>query len=199
MEWNDRFMELFRDAVGRYHEQPQTPVNNFFLPEELSLLAEIGYHPGEMHAYVQEYATKGDPGPSTILLIAAARRSYFLIQERGQIRKAKPIRAENLPAPTDDYQEVPYLPRIIAKATAKLYGILAPNVMYYDNDDREFLRSHGDIHPADFLYMVWNAHGDKQKVVSAVLTAMRHAAGITHTDATGRQNGQVVQSELPLN
>lgn len=175
MEWNDSFMNLFRNAVERYHERPQTSIDRFFLPEEVKFLADMGYQPAEMHAYVQEYALKGDPSPSTILLIAAARRSFFLTQLRGISGNARPVRAIDLPADTEDFQEIPYLPRIISKATAKLFGTLDPEIMYYDEKDRKFLREHGNIHPADFLYLTWNAHGDKQKMVSAVLNAIRTA------------------------
>lgn len=175
MEWNDSFMALFRNAVERYHERPQTGIDRFFLPEEVKLLSDIGYQPAEMHAYIQEYAVKGDPSPSTILLIAAARRSFFLTQQRGISGNARPVRAIDLPPDTDDFQEIPYLPRIISKAAAKLFGTLDPTIMYYDEKDRKFLREHGNIHPADFLYLTWQAHGDKQKMVSAVLNAIRTA------------------------
>lgn len=175
MEWNDSFMELFRNAVERYHERPQTSIERFFLPEEVKILADMGYQPAEMHAYIQEYAVKGDPSPSTILLIAAARRSFFLTQQRGISGNARPVRAIDLPPETDDFQEIAYLPRIISKAAAKLFGTLDPAIMYYDEKDRLFLREHGNIHPADFLYLTWQAHGDKQKMVSAVLNAIRSA------------------------
>ncbi len=173
MEWNDSFMSMLRAAVERYHERPQTAADRFFLPDELKLLADIGYAPEEMHGYVQDYATLGDPSPSTILLIAAARRSFFLTSQRGISGNAKPVRANDLPAETDDYQGIPYLPRIIRKAEAKLFGTLDASLMYYCAKDRQFLREHGNIHPADFLYLTWNAHGDKQKMVTAVLNAMR--------------------------
>lgn len=173
MEWNDTFMTLFRNAVERYHEQPRTGADSFFLPDELQFLASIGYQPGEMHAYVQAYATSGDPSPSTVLLIANVRRTYFLVAQRGIMSKGRVVDDSKLPAPEDEFQEIPYLPRIIDKATAKLYGSLSPELMYYSPDDRKFLREHGNIHPADFLNMVWEARGDKQKMVKHVLNCMR--------------------------
>lgn len=173
MEWNDGFMTLLRDAVARYHERPQTSPVAFFLPAEVKLLREIGYTPEEMHAYVQDYAVNGDPSPSTILLIAAARRTFFMTAQRGISGNAKPVRARDLPPADDDFQGIPYLPRIIRKAEAKLHGTLDADLMYYDEQDRIFLREHGNIHPADFLYLAWTAHGDKQKMVKAVLNAMK--------------------------
>ena len=173
MEWNNQFMTLLHHAVERYHERPKTPAEAFFLPEEVQFLIEIGYTPTEMHAYVQEYATCGDPTPSTILLIAAARRSFFLTSQRGISGNAKPLTEEDLPDENDDYQGIPYLPRIIRKAEAKLHGTLGDGLMYFCEKDREFLRAHGNIHPADFLHLTWAAHGDKQKMITTVINAMR--------------------------
>ena len=208
MEWNDAFMSLIRDSVTRYHERPQTPASGFFLPDEVKLLTEIGYTPQEMHPYIQDYATLGDPSPGTILLIAAARRTFFITAQRGISGNAKPVRAIDLPSADDDFQGIPYLPRIIRKAEAKLYGVLDAGLMYYDEQDRIFLREHGNIHPADFLYLAWRAAGDKQKMVKAVLSAMQN--GHTEEEAPRPQQtspqiwrstptgGVPVQSELKL-
>ena len=172
MEWNDRFMQMFTDAVYRFHEQPQVAVEHFFLPEEKALLDEIGYAPHEMYDYVKEYATTGEPTPGMVLLITAARRAYFLTVQRGMAGSTM-LKDTDIPRETEESQDIAYLPRIIRKAEAKLYGILPQGIMYYCPKDREFLRNHGGIHPADFLYLVWNARGDKQKVVSYVLRVMK--------------------------
>ncbi len=200
MEWNDRFMTLFKDAVERYHLRPQTAVEQFFLPAEQEFLASIGSSAAEMHAYVQEYATRGEPSPATALLIAAARRSFFMTQQRGMSGNAQPVRARDLPAENEEFQEIAYLPRIISKASAKLYGTLDSSVMYYCEKDRQFLREHGNIPPADFLYLTWSARGDKQKIVMHVLNAMRgnkpHAAEEHATKPAPA--APPTQQELPL-
>lgn len=176
MEWNDRFMMLFREGVERYLQNTRIPADRFFLPEELEFLSSIGYQAAEMHGYVQDYAVLGEPSPSTTLLIAAMRRSYFLISQRGIIGNTNPVRSGDLPAETDEFQEIPYLPRIIRKAEAKMYGTLDPTIMFGDEKDRRFLKEHGNIHPADFLYWAWIFRGDRQKMVTAVLNAIRTAA-----------------------
>lgn len=173
MEWNDRFMTLFREAVERYLLNPQTPAERFYLPEEQEFLKTIGYQPAEMHGYVREYAEKGAPSPSTALLIASVRRGYFLNAMRGKSGTAKLITAADLPPETDDFQEIAYLPRIIRKAEAKLFGILDPTLMYGDEKDRVFLSTHGGFHLADFLQLAAAARSDRQRLVSAVLNAMR--------------------------
>ncbi len=203
MEWNDRFMTLFQDAVDRYHMNPQTLAERFFLPEELEFLASIGSHGAEMHRYVQEYATKGEPSPSTALMIAATRRSFFMTQQRGMSGNAQPVRARDLPSENEEFQEIAYLPRIISKATAKLYGTLDPSVMYYCEKDRQFLREHGNIPPADFLYLTWAARGDKQKIVLHVLNAIRDKnqraeEAVPSQDKPGAAQTPATQQELPL-
>ncbi len=200
MEWNDRFMTLFKDAVERYHLHPQTQVERFFLPDELEFLTSIGSGAAEMHSYVQEYATQGEPSPSTALLIAAARRSFFMTQQRGISGNAQPVRAKDLPSENEEFQEIAYLPRIISKASAKLYGTLDPAVMYYCAKDRRFLREHGNIPPADFLYLTWSARGDKQKIVMHVLNALRDKPAHTdeHAPAKPTPAAAPTQQELPL-
>ncbi len=198
MEWNDRFMTLFKDAVVRYHLHPQTPVERFFLPEEQEFLQSIGSSAAEMHSYVQEYATQGEPSPATALLIAAARRSFFMTQQRGMSGNAQPVRAKDLPSEGEEFQEIAYLPRIISKASAKLYGTLDPAVMYYDEKDRGFLREHGAIPPADFLYLTWSARGDKQKIVMHVLNAMSTMRDKAAPTESPSAPDSPTQQELPL-
>lgn len=177
-------MQLFTEAVYRYHEQTRPTVENFFLPDEEEFLTSIGYTPHEMFDYVQEYATQGVPTPGTVLLIASVRRAYFMTIQRGMRGGATLLREADLPRETEEYQDIAYLPRIIRKAEAKLYGTLPQQVMYYCPKDRAFLQSHGNIHPADFLNMVWGAHGDKQKVVTHVLRIMKEASDLAARQAT---------------
>ena len=172
MKWNDRFMQIFTEGVYRFHEQSRLTVDRFFLPEEVDMLSSIGYTPQEMYDYIEDYATQGEPSPSTVLLIAAARRAFFQTVQRGIIG-GKQLQEKDLPREQEEFQDIAYLPRIISKAEAKLDGTLPKTVMYYCPKDREFLRTHGDIHPADFLYVVWWAHRNKQKVVSYVLRVMK--------------------------
>lgn len=182
MEWNDRFMQVFTDAVCRFHEQTRVAVDQFFLPEEKALLEEIGYSPHEMYDYVKDYATLGEPSPSTVLLIAAVRRSFFVMVQRC-IAGSALLNEADIPRESEEYQDIAYLPRIIRKAEAKLYGTLPRSVMYYCAKDRNFLRKHGDIHPADFLDVVWTAKGNKQMVVSYVLRVMKEKGQLAQLSA----------------
>ena len=65
---------------------------------------------------------------------------------------------------------IPWLPRIIKKAEAKLRGEMAPDLMYGCGGDRNFFREHR-LNPADFLRHVWAADGDEAKVLAYVKAA----------------------------
>lgn len=172
MEWNDRYMTLFREASERFLTNPHTSTERFFLPDETDFLSSIGMRAEEMHHHIADYCTHGEPSPSTALLVAAQRRSFFLTTQRGISGNAAEVKASTLPAETEEFQEIPYLPRLIRKAEATLFGTLDKALHFPDAKDCDFLRTHGGIHPADFLALVSTARGDRQKIVSAVLAAM---------------------------
>ena len=71
---------------------------------------------------------------------------------------------DDVPTFGDELEGIAYLPRILAKARAKLEGRLDPDLMFGCGGDRNFLRKHGGIHPADFLRRVWAAGGDDRAV-----------------------------------
>jgi hypothetical protein len=73
----------------------------------------------------------------------------------------------SLPAKTSEVDGIVWLPRILAKARAKLRGELDPNTMYCCGGDRAFLKRH-DIAPADFLRAVWAAGDDDTRVIDYV-------------------------------
>ena len=118
---------------------------------------------------MEDFGDEGEPTESTALLVAAVRRDYFLVVQDGKPSDTE-ITANDIPSRGDEYEGMPYLQRIIAKAEAKLRGELHPNLMFSCGGDRGFLRSNGNIHPADFLRHVWAADGDIAKVHAFVLS-----------------------------
>lgn len=174
MFWNDQFEALFQESVVRFQEG-QRNIETFFTEREKSFLASIGYKPREMFDFVEDYGQEGVPTPSTSLLVAAVRRDYFLTIQEGHFSTEEPVTVNQLPTFGDQLQDIAYLPRIIKKAEAKLRGTLDPDVMFCCGGDRNFLREHGNIHPADFLRVVWAAKGDESKIASYVKAAMRES------------------------
>ncbi|QJE99060.1 DUF5069 domain-containing protein [Luteolibacter luteus] len=166
MTWNDRFLDLFDRSVKRY-ESGDKDFTGYYDAADSALLAEIGYKPREFFDFVEDYCEEAVPSPSTAVLIAAARRDYFKVVMKGKLGE-KELTRDDVPTFGDELGGHAYLPRIIAKAKAKLRGELDPDLMYGCGGDRNFLQKHGDLHPADFLRIVWAADGDDQKVLDAV-------------------------------
>ncbi|MFI3243187.1 MAG: hypothetical protein R3Y56_02915 [Akkermansia sp.] len=169
MDWNDTFMELFHDAVERYHGNSHVNPLQFFYPSELEFLTSIGYKAQEMFDYIADYAQTGQPSPSTTLLIASKRRTYFFTAQRAMNSTSKPTSLSDLPSPEDDFGGYVYMPHIIGKAEAKLRGTLDDGIMYSNARDRQFFEENGGISPADFLGMVNNVRGDRQKLITAII------------------------------
>lgn len=163
MTWNDQFLDLFKRCVKRYRSGDKH-FDSYYEDEDLELLRTIGYRKREFFDFVEDYCDDGTPSPSDALLVAAARRDYFRVVMEGEFRPATVTR-DNIPTFGDALDGIHYLPRILAKARAKLRGELDPDLMFGCGGDRKFLRDHGDVHPADFLRHVWAAGDEDYKVV----------------------------------
>jgi len=166
MVWNDTFMELFARCAAAYQ------AGNFdyakdYTKEDLKFLGSIGYKPREFFDFIEDYVDEGVPSPNSALLIAAVRRDYFLVEQDGKASDKRVV-ADDLPTFGDEFEGIPYLPRILVKARAKLRGGLDPDLMFSCGGDRNFLRENGDIPAADFLRRVWAAGDDDAKVAEWV-------------------------------
>ena len=170
MNWNEQFTDLFNRCVTLYRGG-NTELGSYYSNEDLQFLRGIGCKPRELFDFIEDYVDERDPTPTTALLIAAVRRDYLEVVQGGQLSEVE-ITREDLPTFGDTLGEIPYLPRILTKARAKLRGELDPDIMYCCGGDRKFLREHG-IHPADFLRHVWAAGDDEGKIVELVIPASR--------------------------
>jgi hypothetical protein len=170
--WAAYFGEMFVDCCEAY-EDGHKDYNEWFEPEGLEFLKSIGAKPREIFDYVEDcVAAEGEePTPETALLVAAARRDYFLVMQKG-VPSTHVVMPSDLPAKTDAMDGITWLPRIIAKAEAKLRGEMHDDIMFGCGGDRAFLKEH-NIHPADFLREVWSAKGDKQRVLEYVKAAKK--------------------------
>jgi len=166
MNWNEKFTELFRKCLREY-QAGNGNFESYYTVSDLSFLKSIGYKPRELFDFVEDFADEGHPSESTALLVAAVRRDYLTIAQDGQL-SSKEITRNDLPTFGDQIGGITYLPRILAKARAKLRGELDPDMMYGCGGDRNFLRNHGNIHAADFLRHTWAAGDDDQKMIDFV-------------------------------
>ncbi len=172
--WAARFGELFVDCCEAY-EDGDKDYESWFEEEDLAFLTSVGYHPREFFDFVEDcVAAEGEePTPETALLVAAVRRDYLLVEQKGVTSK-KTVPMSALPAKSAALEEITWLPRIIAKAEAKLRGELDDDTMYGCGGDRAFL-SENHIHPADFLRFIWSAKGDKDAIVKFVKSGGKYA------------------------
>ncbi|MFN2509679.1 MAG: DUF5069 domain-containing protein [Chthoniobacterales bacterium] len=160
--WQHRLRELYDKANVKYRNENRK-VETMFTPREVNVLREFGAKPMELYDYAED---SSDLDWETALLITATRRDYFLVEQRGEWSE-KTIKMEDLPAKTDDLDGIVWLPRLIEKAKARLRGEMPNELMYCCGGDRKFFRAH-DIHPADFMRVVWAARGKQEKIIEYV-------------------------------
>jgi hypothetical protein len=164
MTWNDTFLALFDRCTSEY-QSGNRDSHSFYSPEDLAFLASIGCQSREFFDFVEDFCEDGQPTASTALLVAAVRRDYLLTAQNGQLSN-KVITRDDIPTFGDELAGIAYLPRILAKANAKLRGELDPDLMFGCGGDRNFLAKHGTIHLADFLRHVWACENDEQKLAT---------------------------------
>jgi hypothetical protein len=147
------------DKAGRLYAQGQRDVPTYFTADEQAFLAANGVTAQHLYDYAEDFIAGGEPTWNTALAIELVRRDYFLNAQDGKASAAVLDEAK-MPAKTDAVRGIEWLPRIIPKTKAKLRGELPPSLMYCCGGDRKFFRAH-DIHPAEFLSLVWrHVHND---------------------------------------
>lgn len=163
--WSERLRAIYDKTIDLYRGGNRD-LSSYFTQEETAWLASVGLRPINLYDWAEDATGAGEPDWSTALLIAAARRDYFLVHQKG-VAATTVTEASELPPKDAELDGVPWLPRIIAKATCFLKGGLCHDIMYGCGGDRRFLKAH-DIHPADFLRAVWASGGDQDKVLAYV-------------------------------
>ena len=164
--WHTAFRTLF-DRCTALHRAGKTDFTLWFTAADKSFLASIGYREQEFFDFVDDHCRYGpEPTFETALLVAAVRRDFLRTVQHGKTSD-KIVAPSALPAKSASVGGMTWLPRLLAKAHAKLRGEMDPDTMYGCGGDRAFFAEH-DIHPADFLRQVWAAHDDDAKVVAWV-------------------------------
>jgi len=147
------------EKAGRLYAQGQRGADTYFTADEAAFLAANGITPQHLYDYAEDFTGGGEPTWETALAIELVRRDYFLNAQAGRA-STRVLEEAKMPAKTDAVRGIEWLPRIIPKTKAKLHGELPPTLMYCCGGDRRFFQAH-DIHPAEFLSLVWrNEHND---------------------------------------
>ncbi|HTG46023.1 MAG TPA: DUF5069 domain-containing protein [Verrucomicrobiae bacterium] len=161
-DWPIRFREVYHAAGRRYHAGERDPWK-LFSKAELEFLATIGCTAQELFDFIDDGVRYGEPEYESVLLAAAVRRDYFLLEQNGEPSR-QAVSMDSLPAKTDEVDGIPWLPRIIVKARAKLRGEMPPELMYGCGGDRPFLRSM-NVELSEFLRLVWLSGDNDRKII----------------------------------
>ncbi len=167
MTWDETFLSLYDRCVGAY-QSGNKDYESYYSDEDLEFLESIGYKKREFFDFIEDFCEEGTPSPSTALLVAAARRDFFLVVQNEEPSTGKPLTRDEIPSFGEEFEGIAYFPRILAKARAKLRGELDPDLMYGCGGDRNFLKKNGNIHPADFLRQCWSAEENESQLADWV-------------------------------
>ncbi len=158
--YQDTFKQLFEKAVSQY-ENGDRDKDTYFTKEEQDRIAANGWRTQDFFDYAEDLLDWGEPAYEVAQSIEQVRREYFLHKLDGKPSSNR-IATSDLPAKTESLGGFTWLPRILPKARGKLLGELPDEIMYCCGGDRHFLQTH-DIHPSEFLRVVWanwdNDHG----------------------------------------
>ncbi len=160
------FRQLYDKAVARYAQGDREPAG-YFDAAELAFLSSNGITAQHLYDYAEDFTNGGEPDFGTAIGIELIRRDYFLNVQGGR-SSGRVLDETTLPAKTDTVRGIEWLPRIIPKAQAKLAGELPASVMYGCGGDRKFFRTH-DVHPTEFLSLIWRNLSSPEQVVQWVL------------------------------
>jgi hypothetical protein len=146
-------LRVLWDKASALYSKGQRDAPTYFAADELAFLTRNGLTAQNLYDYAEDFTGGGEPTWDTALAIELIRRDYFLNAQDGKASLTVLDEAA-LPAKTATAQGIEWLPRIIPKARAKLRGELPPSLMYCCGGDRRFFKTH-DIHPAEFLALIW--------------------------------------------
>lgn len=165
-DFHKTFRQLYDKAVKMYGEG-RRGADSYFSEEELAYLASIGSRAQDIYDYAEDQNNYAEPDYDTALAIQLVRRDYFLNVQKGTPSETV-LDEANLPAKGEAICGIDWLPRIIPKAKAKLRGELPTSLMYACGGDRKFFKAN-DIHPAEFLSLVWRHENYDAAIVDWVI------------------------------
>lgn len=167
----DAFRALYDKAL-RLYSAGRRGAETFFDTAERDFLAANGLTAQNLYDYAEDQLNGGEPGYDRALAIELVRRDYFLNVQHGR-PSARALDEAALPPKDAAVDGIAWLPRLLPKTRAKLRGELPASLMYSCGGDRRFFKEH-DIHPAEFLSLVWR-HGDDDAAIVRWVHARRAA------------------------
>lgn len=164
-DYQETFKSLYDKAVEKY-AQGNHDKSSYFNEDEIAFIAANGWRIQDFYDYAEDQFDSEQPSYEIAQSIEQVRRDYFLHIQKGK-PSDKTIDSSDLTPKTEGIANIVWLPRIIEKANGKLKGELCEDIMYCCGGDRRFLKTH-DIHPAEFLRLVWSSGDDIDAIVAFV-------------------------------
>jgi len=164
-EWGARLEKVFGQAVEKYLAGKRGP-EALFAPEHATFLGSLGSTPQELYDFVEDWCELGEPSFGMALRITEVRAEYFFLEQYLE-RSSDVIGPDSMPSGNATLGGFVWLPRIIAKARAKLRGEMPVDMMFGCQNDRTFLKRVG-IDPARFLRVVWSAGKNDEEILEYV-------------------------------
>lgn len=174
--YQDAFRSLYQKAFALYDEGNRDK-NAYFDDREKAFISLNGWREQDFFDYAEDAVLDQAPSYEIAQSIEQVRRDYFLHVQSGNPSSNR-ISSADLPAKSDAIDGIAWLPRILPKARGKLLGELPDEIMYCCGGDRNFLTTH-DIHPAEFLRVVWANMDDDQGIVEFVKRRTAESAQAT--------------------
>ncbi len=160
-----RLKEIHRKAVLGY--QGGCREAESLVPRvDIEYLASLGVSAQVLLDYAEDCSRSGDPDCATFVRVVEIRRDYLRTVQKG-IPCANVVPEPALPLREDEWDGIPWLPRIAQKAKCFLEGSLCRDVMYGCSGDRAFLRKHLLTLPG-FLEKVRDSGDDRAKIMQYV-------------------------------
>ena len=165
-DFHKQLVQIWGNAVELYRNGHQES-STFPIEQDLPFLESIGMNRMDVFDFAEDWVCMGEPDLATFLLIHEQRKDYFWETQK-KVPSTRVLDPSSLPAKNESLHGIAWLPRIIAKARAKLLGELDPTTMYCCGGDRHFFQTN-QIHPAEFLRVVKRADNDDSSIVKWVL------------------------------
>ena len=169
-DYQKKLSKIWEKAVKLYKKKKRD-ANTYFTKNETAFLDSIGATAQEIYDFAEDYVSDGAPDFTTMAMIHDVRRSYFLEVQKGK-HSSRQLVPEKLPPKEKKIRGIVWLPRIIEKAKSKLRGELDPDIMYDCGGDRRFFKAN-DVHPAEFLRIVWKYDKNRKAVINWVASRSR--------------------------
>lgn len=163
--WAAKLRQIYDQAVALYKQGTRNP---FHIVDSThhGFLGSIGMSIQELFDFVEDGVSDGEPTLEEALRISEIRKEYFQRVQQGKPSTQR-LSASDFPSGQETLGGHQWLPRLIAKAQAKLRGELPDDLMYGCAADRRFLRPLG-IQPSEFLGKVWEYEEQKDRLVDFV-------------------------------